>query len=149
MERTGFLMEKLSVALLLIATLLLGGMLFFHFIEGLSFVDAFYFVGITLTTVGYGDFVPTTPLSKVITVLFSFLGIGLVFYSMNVLARAAFEQQERRMRHLFEKHERRILSQAVEKTEEAVEKAETLFEKTESWAEKELKKAEAAKRSKK
>lgn len=144
MERTGFLIEKLSVALTLILTLLLGGTVFFNLAEGLSFVDAFYLTGITLTTVGYGDLAPTTPLSKLITVFFSFAGIGLVFYSMNVLARAAFDQQERRMHRLFERHQKKILSQAVETTEEAVEKAEDIFEKTEHWAEKELKQAEKA-----
>lgn len=123
------LFEKLTISLFLIFTLLLMGTVFFHFSDGLTFIDAFYLTGITLTTVGYGDLVPANDASKLVAVFFSFAGIGLVFYSMNVLARAAFDRQEERMHRLFERHQRKILSEAVEKTEEALERADDAFEK--------------------
>ena len=40
------------------------GAVLYHFLEGWNWLDSFYFVVITLTTIGYGDFSPTTPITK-------------------------------------------------------------------------------------
>lgn len=44
---------------------LLFGTIFHHFSEGFRWIDALYFSVITLTTVGFGDFTPSTDLGKV------------------------------------------------------------------------------------
>jgi voltage-gated potassium channel len=59
---------KRVVALSLIIILLVGGTIFYYHAEGWSIVDSFYFTGMTLTTVGYGDFVPRSSFSKILTV---------------------------------------------------------------------------------
>jgi len=56
---------------------LTGGTLFYWQAEGWSLLDSFYFCVITMATIGYGDLTPTTSLSKLFTVCFVFLGIGL------------------------------------------------------------------------
>jgi voltage-gated potassium channel len=38
-------------------------------LEGWSWIDSFYFVVVSLTVIGYGDFAPTTPNTKLITIL--------------------------------------------------------------------------------
>jgi hypothetical protein len=43
-----------------------------------SFVDAFYFTVITLTTVGYGDITPTTEIGRVAVALEAFVGFVLL-----------------------------------------------------------------------
>lgn len=101
MERTS---EHLVVAISLIIFFLFIGTLFFHLVEGWRFIDAFYYTGITLTTVGYGDFTPTQDISKIVSVLFAFLGIGIVFYSVTLLAEGYFERQAKRVQALREKH---------------------------------------------
>jgi len=45
------------------ALLSTGTILFMH-IEGFNAVDAFYFTGVTLSTVGYGDIVPATKVNR-------------------------------------------------------------------------------------
>jgi len=40
--------------------------------------DALYWAVVTITTVGYGDIVPVTPLGKVIGVILMFTGIGII-----------------------------------------------------------------------
>jgi hypothetical protein len=94
--------RKLIVAIALIAFYLAIGTAFYHLAEGWRFVDAFYFTGTTLTTVGYGDLSPTNDFSKIVTVFFMFSGIGIVFYSVGVIAQKYFEREEERMQRIFE-----------------------------------------------
>lgn len=53
---------------------------FFHFVEGWDFLDAAYFITMTISTVGYGDIVPVTPLGKLGSIVLIFSGISLAFY---------------------------------------------------------------------
>jgi hypothetical protein len=71
------------------ALVLLGGTLFYMLVEGWSAVDALYFSVVTLATIGYGDLTPTTDLSKLFTVLYVLIGIGLVASTVATLATAA------------------------------------------------------------
>ena len=59
-------------------SVLLGGTVFFHFAEDFSWIDAFYFCVVTLTTVGYGDITPQTPLGKLFTSFYILLGVGII-----------------------------------------------------------------------
>ncbi|MBM3170344.1 MAG: two pore domain potassium channel family protein [Bacteroidetes bacterium] len=54
-----------------------GGTLFYHIQEGCSWLDSFYFCTMTMTTVGYGDFSPTTDISKLFTIVYAVSSIGL------------------------------------------------------------------------
>ena len=72
--------------------LLFFGTMLFHFIEGWTPIDAFYFTGQTMMTVGYGDIAPHTEAGKITSVLFAMVSVGLALYSVNVLARLAFRQ---------------------------------------------------------
>jgi hypothetical protein len=60
------------------ALLLIGGTVVFHYLEGWSWVDAFYFSAVAGTTVGFGDLAPTTDLSKLVSVVYIFAGIGIL-----------------------------------------------------------------------
>ena len=60
----------------LVGVLLLSGSVFYMRFEGWSFVDSLYFCVMTMTTVGYGDFTPTTNLSKSFTIIYTFSSIG-------------------------------------------------------------------------
>lgn len=78
------------VALVITVVLLIfSGTLFYHKVEGWSFVDAYYFSVITLTTVGYGDLTPLTVLGKVFTTIYLFVGIGIILAFINEVAKHA------------------------------------------------------------
>lgn len=66
--------------LTLITTLpvvIISGTVFFHFVEGWAWIDAYFFTVVTLSTVGYGQLVPATALGKIGTTLFIFTGLGI------------------------------------------------------------------------
>jgi voltage-gated potassium channel len=65
-------------ALLFVLTgLLVCGAIFYSTVEHWSVLDSLYFGVSTLATVGYGDLHPTTPLSKVFTMVYIVLGVGV------------------------------------------------------------------------
>jgi len=64
------------------------GAAFYRWQEGWDWLDSFYFVVISLTTVGYGDFVPTKPLSKLFTIFYGINGIVLLLMLFDVIRTA-------------------------------------------------------------
>ncbi len=75
-------------------TVLLTGSVFYHIVEKLKWLDAFYFSTITLTTVGYGDIVPTTDLAKFFTIFYVIVGIGILATFANLLVKNAVAKRE-------------------------------------------------------
>ena len=67
------------------------GTVFYRFVEGFSWIDAYYFSVVTLATVGYGDLAPRTTAGKLFTTFYIFVGVGILatFFSFLVRQRAA------------------------------------------------------------
>jgi voltage-gated potassium channel len=82
--------------LALVVSLLVSGTTFFTLVEGWSVLDAFYFSVTTLTTVGFGDPAPATALGKIFTILYIFVGLGVIGGFINVLAKHTFARQRGR-----------------------------------------------------
>jgi voltage-gated potassium channel len=72
--------DKYLFRFFLVAALLaLGtGVVVYHSVEHLSWVDAYYFSVITLATVGYGDITPHTAAGKIFTTFYVLFGIGII-----------------------------------------------------------------------
>ena len=69
-----------------VAVILILGSTFYHFAEGWSWVDSLYFSFISLATVGYGDFVPTSDLSKIFTIFYIANGLGVLVVFVDIYA---------------------------------------------------------------
>ena len=69
--------EEFRVLLFLLTMLLIGATYFYWHVEGWSIIDSLYFSVMTTSTIGYGDLVPTTTLSKLFTIMFAVLSIGV------------------------------------------------------------------------
>jgi voltage-gated potassium channel len=95
----GMLARKPDTRALLVwmVGLLCVGTVFYHLVEGWSWLDSFYFCVITLSTIGYGDFDPTTPASKMFTVVYFFLGLSVFVSLVNMLAKARQEIHAQRV----------------------------------------------------
>lgn len=69
--------QEFRILLSALALLLFLGALFYTRVEGWGWIDALYFCVMTVSTIGYGDMVPTTPESKLFTIMYALLGIGV------------------------------------------------------------------------
>ena len=66
--------------------LLISGMFLFRWIEDFRWLDSFYFSFITLATIGYGDFSPATDAGKLVTILYSIAGLGILAALIKAIA---------------------------------------------------------------
>jgi voltage-gated potassium channel len=94
------LWRKEAVRGLLFVTLgtIFAGTWFYHQYEPTitTWVDACYFTVITLTTIGYGDFSPTIPLTKLFTTFYVFVGLGIIAGLIGLVSEAIIEDSNQR-----------------------------------------------------
>lgn len=82
------LKKRLLLAHLAIFLMIAGGSVGYHFIEGHNWLDSIYLTTTTVTTVGYGDYVPETAAGKAFTSVYILFGVGTVLYALSILAQA-------------------------------------------------------------
>lgn len=85
--------EFQAIVFLLIVAVLAGS-IFYHSVEGWSWVDSAYFSVVSLTTVGDATRAPTTDMSKVFTMGFSVAGIALMLAFLSRLGSYRDRQRE-------------------------------------------------------
>ena len=82
--------------ILWVVILLVFGTIFYSQVEGWSLVDSFYFSVVTLTTVGYGDLTPDTPVGKLATTIYIFFGLSVIGVFASSLVKSRAHRIERR-----------------------------------------------------
>jgi len=90
--------------------LIFVGTLIFSHIEKWPLIDSFFYTTMTVTTIGYGDLVPTHDLSKIITSVFAMVSIPVALFLFGLLAEDILET---RLGH-FEKKVHEIISREKE-----------------------------------
>lgn len=68
--------------------LLICGPLFYSNVEHWSLLDSLYFCVMTMSTIGYGDLTPSSDVSKIFTILYSIISIGVFVSMVSKLAQA-------------------------------------------------------------
>lgn len=84
--------RQLILAMAAIFAVLAIGIIGICLLENLSWLDALYFVVITLASVGYGDIVPHTLAGRLFTVFFIVIGLVTIAYAFSVLMALQIKQ---------------------------------------------------------
>ena len=80
--------------LLTLAGIIAAGTVFFHLVEGWSWLDSYFFTVVTLSTVGYGNLVPVTAAGKIGTTLFILAGLGIFAVAIQQFGLFAMRKRE-------------------------------------------------------
>ena len=109
---------NIFILLAIMAVFFILGAFIFRNLEHWSFINAFYFVVMTATTVGYGDLTPSHNLSKIITIIYSLSIIPCVIYTFSIIAKFHVERIYRKIYEV--EHRQNIQKEELEKTEKRI-----------------------------
>jgi voltage-gated potassium channel Kch len=76
--------------------LLLTGTIFYWRFEDWSIIQSLYFCVVTLTTVGFGDFSPTSDGTQLFTIFYILTGLGILVALLASVAEHYIEQKSER-----------------------------------------------------
>jgi hypothetical protein len=89
---------RMRIYLALFFAVITGGLLGLMLIEGFSPLDAFYFLIVTIATVGYGDIHPVSVYGKILVIIIIITGVGCFIGIAANSIEAIIDEQERRIR---------------------------------------------------
>lgn len=123
------LKQDLLLLVVAILSVLVAGAFIFSFLEGWHYIDAFYFVTMTATTVGYGDLVPTTFASKIMTILYSLSIVPFMLYAFSAVAKSQIQKVYAKVHHLERKQKEQ--EEEIDKAERKLIRQKTLIKQQE------------------
>ncbi len=88
---------------LVVFLLLFIGTIFYMHFEKWRFIDSLFFCVVTLATVGYGNLVPTTDITKIFTMVYIVIGISIFLFFVNNLAVNYSKRLQKRHKNLQKK----------------------------------------------
>lgn len=107
---------------ILVALLLLVGSVAYSWAEHWSLFNSLYFSVTTLTTVGFGDFVPHSAFGKAFTIIYIFVGIGIILGFVDIIANHARKNYARQTEAYLEELEtyvKQIVDQTVNRAKKS------------------------------
>lgn len=87
--------QKLQIIVSTFVTLLLVGTVLFRALEDFTWIQAFYFSVTTMTTVGYGDLIPTNDFTRLVVAIYILLAVTLYVSLATYLGVYYLEQREK------------------------------------------------------
>ncbi|MCX5831278.1 MAG: potassium channel protein [Deltaproteobacteria bacterium] len=85
------LLKRLAIAIMALLSILCMGTVGFHYLEGWSFAESLYATVVTLSTVGYGDFIPHSGEGMMFTVFLIIVGVGTMLYTVGLITETMIE----------------------------------------------------------
>ncbi len=82
------------------------GTVVYHMLEKWSWVVSFYFSVCTLTTVGYGDYYPTTDTARLFTAFYVLVGVSIAFSTFGYLGARYLRHSEDMLKRMGELEEK-------------------------------------------
>ena len=91
---------ELIAALSALFGLIAVGTIVYHTLEKWSWFVSFYFSVCTLTTVGYGDYFPTTDASRLFTAIYVLVGVTIAFGAFGLLGAGYISRSQQILRRI-------------------------------------------------
>ena len=88
---------QLAAVFSTLLTLIAIGTVCYRYLEGWSWIDSFYFTVCTVTTVGYGDLIPSTEVSRLFTAVYALVGVSLALASLGIVGTTYITGRQERM----------------------------------------------------
>ena len=85
------LLKRLAIAIVALLSILCLGTVGFHYLEGWNFLESLYATVVTLSTVGYGDFIPRSGEGMMFTVFLIIVGVGTMLYTVGLITETMIE----------------------------------------------------------
>lgn len=95
-SQTSFYTKSGLIVFLPVVLYVIFGATMYQWIEGFSVINSYYFVVITLSTIGYGDIYPHTDAGKLFTIFFVIFGLALFSSLITTIVARAKARRERR-----------------------------------------------------
>jgi len=91
---------QIEASIIALTFLIVLGTVVYHWIEGWSWISSFYFSVCTLTTVGYGDFYPTTELSRLFTAFYALTGVTVALTTIWIVGATYLKKRDERLNRM-------------------------------------------------
>ncbi len=102
-EQMSFL-TQVSIPITMVLTWIIIGTFLFHSIEDWTYAQSFYYSVTTLTTVGYGDYTPTTDINRIIVAFYMLIGVTIALGSFGYIGSSYLElREDRRLKRINKK----------------------------------------------
>ena len=86
--------ERIQIVICTLGLLLLIGSIAFRFLEPFTWIQAFYFAVATMTTVGYGDLVPSSDWTRLLVAIYALISITMYVSLASFLGVYYLERRE-------------------------------------------------------
>lgn len=87
---------RVKALLTITSGMVLWASVFYHFVEGWSWIDSIYFSVVSISTVGFGDFSPETNAGKIFTIFYILIGLGVFVAAATTIANSILSQNNAR-----------------------------------------------------
>lgn len=84
-------MKKIRISIIILSIILVFGTTGYMLIENSNFTDAIYMTVISITTVGFSEVFPLSPVGKYFTMILIFGGVGLFLFIVSLITQAMIE----------------------------------------------------------
>lgn len=86
--------RHMLVLWVLLCVFLFGGAFVYHCLEPWTYLESLYFCFVTLSTVGFGDYLPSSNVSRIFSIFYMILGLGVCASIIAVLTGLVAESHE-------------------------------------------------------
>jgi voltage-gated potassium channel len=84
-------MSRVRIAVLFLVIVVASGVLGYRLLEDYTWLESFYMTAITLSTVGFREVRPLSPIGQIFTIALLVAGVGVVFYTAVAVAEKVVE----------------------------------------------------------